>query len=90
MVNYYLHSHFISIILNLKENFMKVLLDINDNKVEFAMEFFKSVSFVKKVKAIVPNEITDAAILQSIESYEKGKTKPNPVNLKELKAIINA
>lgn len=69
---------------------MKLLLDINDSKAKLAMEFFKSVSFVKKVKAIAPNEITDAAILQSIESYEKGKTKPTPVNLKELKAIINA
>ena len=69
---------------------MKLLLDINDSKAKLAMEFFKSVSFVKKVRAIAPNEITDAAILQSIESYEKGKTKPTPVNLKELKAIINA
>ena len=69
---------------------MKLLLDINDHKAEFAMEFFKNVSFVKKVKAVAPNEITNAAILYSIESYEKGKSKPTPVNLKELKALINA
>ena len=58
---------------------MKLLLDINDNKAKLAMKFFKSISFVKKVKAIAPNEITDAAILQSIELYEKGRTKPTPV-----------
>jgi hypothetical protein len=81
---------FISIILNLKQITMKVLLDITDSKAELAMEFLKSISFVKKVKAIAPNEITNASILQSIEAYEKGKTKPTPVNLKELKAIVNA
>jgi hypothetical protein len=69
---------------------MKVLLDITDSKAELAMEFLKSISFVKKVKAIAPNEITNASILQSIGAYEKGKIKPTPVNLKELKAIINA
>ena len=68
---------------------MKVVLDINDSKADFAMEFFKNVSFVKKVKAVAKNEITNGAILQSIEAYEKGKTKPTPVNLKELKAMIN-
>jgi hypothetical protein len=69
---------------------MKILLDINESKAEFAMEFFKNVSFVKKAKAIAANEITNPAILQSIEGYEKGKVKPTPVNLKELKAILHA
>jgi hypothetical protein len=68
---------------------MKVLLEINDSKAELAMEFFKTMSFVKKIKAMAKNEVTNGAILQSIEAYEKGKTKPTSVNLKELKAIIN-
>ena len=67
---------------------MKILLDINDSKAAFAMEFFKNVSFIKKAKAIAHSEITNPDILQSIEGYEKGKLKPTPVNLKELKALI--
>jgi len=69
---------------------MKILLDINDSKAVFAMEFFKSISFIKKVKVIAPNEITNPFILQTIEDYEKGKLYPTPVNLVELKALINA
>lgn len=68
---------------------MKILLDINEGKEELAMEFFKSISFIKKIKAIVPNQVTNKAILKSIEGYEKGRIKPTPVNLKELKALIN-
>lgn len=69
---------------------MKIVVDINESKVAFALEFFKNVSFIKKAKAIASNEITNPDILQSIEGYEKGKIKPSPVNLKELKALINA
>jgi hypothetical protein len=71
---------------------MKYILDIDiaDNKVAFAEEFFKTLSFVKKVRAIKKNEVTNPAILHSIESYEKGKAKPTPMNLAELKAMINA
>ncbi len=76
--------------MELKNLKMKILLDINDNKAAFAMEFFKNVSFIKKSKAIAPNEITNSEILQSIEGYEKGKLNPTPLNLKELKALINA
>ena len=71
---------------------MKYLLDIDiaANKAAFAEEFFKTISFVKKVRAIPANEITNPAILQSIETYEKGKVQPTPLNLDELKAMINA
>lgn len=65
-------------------------IDVDKNKIAFAEEFFKTISFVKKVRAIASNEITDPAILQSIDEYEKGKTKPTPLNLAELKAMINA
>jgi hypothetical protein len=65
-------------------------LEIADNETSFAEKFFKNISFVKKVKAIAANEITNPAILQSIEDYEKGKVKPTPLNLAELKAMLNA
>jgi len=71
---------------------MKYILeiDIADNKKTFAEEFFKTISFVKKVTAISGNEITNPAILKSIEDYEKSKVKPTPLNLAELKAMIDA
>ncbi len=69
---------------------MKYILDIADNKSTFAEEFFKSISFVKKVRVIANNEVTNPAILQSIDDYETGKAKPTPLNLAELKAMINA
>jgi hypothetical protein len=69
---------------------MKILLDINDNKADYAMEFFKNISFVKKATAIAKNQITNPVILQSIDDYEKGKIKPTPLNLTELKAMIHA
>ena len=56
-------------------------MDVATRKAAFAMEFFKNVSFIKKAKAIAANEITNSAILQNIEGYEKGKLKPTPVNL---------
>jgi hypothetical protein len=71
---------------------MRYLLDIDiaDNKTTFAEEFFKTISFVKKVRVIASNEITNPAILQSIDDYEKGKAKPTPLSLAELKVMINA
>ena len=69
---------------------MKYILDIADNKSTFAEEFFKSISFVKKVRVIANNEVTNPAILQSIDDYETGKANPTPLNLAELKAMINA
>ena len=49
---------------------MKYILEISENKIAFAEEFFKSISFVKNVKAIAANEITNTAILKSIDEYE--------------------
>jgi hypothetical protein len=71
---------------------MRYILDIDiaENKKTFVEEFFKTISFVKKVRVIESNEITNPAILQSIDEYEKGNTKPTPLNLAELKAMINA
>ena len=54
----------------------RIEVEIPENKVSFAEEFFKSISFVRKVRAIASNEITNAAILQSIESYESGQVNP--------------
>lgn len=71
---------------------MKFILDIDiaDDKRAFAEEFFKTISFVKKVRAVASNEITNPAILQSIEEYEKQKTQPTPLSLSELKALLHA
>lgn len=69
---------------------MKYILEITENKSDFAIEFFKSISFVKKVTAILPNEITNPSILKSIEDYENKNSIPTPLNLAELNAMINA
>ena len=50
----------------------------------------KSISFIKKIKAIASNESTNAAVLKGIEDYESKKVTPTPLNLAELKAMINA
>ena len=68
---------------------MKYILEVADKEMEFAEKFFKNVSFIKKVKALKPNEITNAKILKSIEEYEKKKVKPTPINLEKLKQMLN-
>ena len=68
---------------------MKYLLEVPDNKSDFAEEFFKTISFVKNIKQITSNEITNPLILQIIEDYETGKLNPTPLSLKELKDMLN-
>jgi hypothetical protein len=69
---------------------MKYIIDVADNKKAFIEEFFKSISFVKKVKVISENEITNLAILKSIDAYEKNKVKPKAISLEKLKKMLNA
>lgn len=69
---------------------MKILVEVADNKVNFAMEFFKNITFIKTTTSIEKNEITNPAILKSIEDYETKKALPTPLSLKELKMFINA
>ncbi len=71
---------------------MRYILDIDiaDNKKNFAEEFFKTISFVKKVRAIASNEITNPAILKSIEDYENKTVNATPLSLTELKTMLNA
>ncbi|MCR8557144.1 hypothetical protein KXD93_05800 [Mucilaginibacter sp. BJC16-A38] len=71
---------------------MKYILEIEvaGGEATFVEKFLKNISFVKKVKAVASNEITNPAILQSIEAYENGSVKPTPLNLAELKSMINA
>jgi hypothetical protein len=69
---------------------MKILVEVADNKVNFAMEFFKNITFIKNTRSIDKNEITNPAILKSIEDYENKKVSPTPLSLKELKKFINA
>lgn len=69
---------------------MKYVVEVTEKDVDFAEEFFKKVSFIKKAKALKPNEITNPEILKSIEEYEKGRVSPTPLSLKKLKALLNA
>jgi hypothetical protein len=69
---------------------MKYLLEVADADTSFAEKFFRNVAFVKKIKQIEANEITNPAILKSIEDYENHNSKPTPLSLAELKAFINA
>ena len=68
---------------------MKIMLDVQDDKTDFALEFFKSIPFIKKSKAIPKNEITNLLILKSIEDYESKKINLTPLSLKELKKFLN-
>ncbi len=71
---------------------MKYIIDVDipENGKDFVEDFFKTISFVKKVSAVAPNEITNPDILRSIEDYENGKAKPTLLNLAELKKMIHA
>ena len=68
---------------------MKYLLEIEEGKASMAEEFFKCVSFIRGVKAIQPNEITNPSILKSIEQYENGTVKPTPLSMIELKEMLH-
>lgn len=68
---------------------MKIVLEIPDNKIRFAEEFFKSISFIKKIRFMESNEISNPTILKSIEDYEQGKVEPSPLNLDDLKKILS-
>ena len=61
---------------------MKILVEVKESKAVFAMEIFKSISFIKKIKVVGLNEITNPAILQSIELYENRKVNPKAKFLK--------
>lgn len=52
---------------------MRLVIDIADDKVSFLKELLQSLPFVKKVTDITPNEITNPAVLASIEQYEQKK-----------------
>ena len=68
---------------------MKYILEVPDKEVDFAEKFFKKISFIKKIRTVKKNEITNHEILQSIEDYESKSKKPTPLNLKELKEMLN-
>ena len=67
---------------------MKILVEVADNRVDFAMEFFKEITFIKNPRPIDKNEIKKEAILKSIEDYENKKASPTPLKLKKLKKFI--
>lgn len=69
---------------------MKILLEISDNKAELFLEFIKNIPFIKKAEKLTAGQVTNIAILQSIEDYETGKVQPTPCSLADLKKLINA
>lgn len=69
---------------------MKLIIDIPENKLALAKEFFNSISFVKSVKEVAVNEVTNPSILKSIEDYEAKKVLPTPMSLYELKKLMKA
>jgi len=68
----------------------KLEIEVADNDIAFAEKFFKNISFVTDVKAVAVNEVTNPAILQSIDDYENGRVTSTPLSLAELKAMIDA
>lgn len=75
-----------------KANIMtyRIELEVAEDKLAFAEEFFKSISFIRRVRMIPANEITNPEILESIAAYEAGKVRPTPLNLSELKSMLDA
>ncbi|GHT73468.1 hypothetical protein FACS189456_3930 [Bacteroidia bacterium] len=69
---------------------MTYQVNIADNKISFAEEFFKSISFVQGFRVVPSNEITNPAILQSIEAYESGAVPPTPFDLATQKEMMYA
>jgi hypothetical protein len=66
----------------------KVVIDVPENKVSFAEDFFRAISFVKEVSPFAENEITNESVLQSINSYENGAVQPVAVSLEDLKRLL--
>ena len=62
-------------------------IDIDEEKILFAEEFFKSITFIKNVKIVNDNEITNEKVLKRIHDFENGISHPTPLNLEELKKI---
>jgi len=69
---------------------MKYLLDIPEERAVDAEKLFQSTDFIEQFRVIAPNEITNSALLESIEAYESGRVLPSPLTLKDLKELIDA
>jgi hypothetical protein len=71
---------------------MKYILEIEvaGNETTFVERFLKNISFIKAVKPIASNEISNPEVLQSIEAYETGRVAPTPLSLAELKSMLDA
>lgn len=55
-------------------------MEMPENKLAIALEFLKSLSFIKNVKEIPVNEITNERILKRIEEYESGISEAKPAH----------
>lgn len=68
---------------------MKLVVEIPDNKLAFALEFFKSISFVKKVQSMDSEETSNSAeksllieelkeSIHNLNLVKQGKLKAKP------------
>ena len=69
---------------------MKILLEVNENKAEYALEFFKNISFIKKASRFSKNEIKNPSVLKIIDAYENGNEKTTEISLAKLKKLLHA
>lgn len=68
----------------------RIEIELPENKLPLTLEFLRSLSWIKSVSKPEPKEITNEKVLKSIEAYEQGLSKPTPMSLAELKALMNA
>jgi hypothetical protein len=68
----------------------KIELDVSEQKLSLVLEFLKGVSFIKNVRTVAPNEITNPKVLESIEDFETGLLQPVSRSLTEVKLLQSA
>lgn len=68
----------------------KIELDVPEQKLALVLEFLKEVSFIKNIRTVAPNEISNPKILKAIEEYENGQAEPVSLSLSDLKAMLHA
>lgn len=61
-------------------------IEIADDEISFAEEFFKKISFVKHVRLVTPNESSNPEAMQSIDNE---KEKPMPFQFGAAKGLIS-
>ena len=83
------HNFFVPLQLKIINNFMKVLLDIKDNKALYLLEVLKGLSYVKTIpltdkKALLMEEIREAVVEMKLIRTGKKKARNAEEFLNEL------